>query len=285
MKIDKLSQKIEQFHNLSLTETFPCYVGTNETNLSAIKTQLKNLPLSVHCCYIGVSGWYNFDMMVIRRIDRAVIFDINPHQVIFMKQTLNMIKDNDDICDFLLCMKEFLRSKHEMRVNNISNKKYPRICNELCLQFNVSDDIEYISSRTSDNTEYEIIGYAEILRELKRENSWLNNYNFIRQLALDDKIAIICEDICNIISLTKIISLLHENCYEIDTVYLSNISDWIGSATCGATTECANHLKYQNIKDYFKSIAKIIISCDRDNLVQELTLSPNLNKIHLDKTK
>jgi hypothetical protein len=141
--------------------------------------------------------------------DRCVLFDKNNNQVIFLKQTLINVKKSETRYEFLIAMKEYLNLN-----NNIKNIEYARIIKDhgynperlkpfvdsihkSCLLFwpNISSDPSYYN--------YNIHGdiMDEISYELRRKDSWLStdtNYNYIRNLVLTDKIAILCEDITNI---------------------------------------------------------------------------------------
>lgn len=71
-----------------------------------------------------------------------------------------------------------------------------------------------------------ITAKEEMMIEFNREGSWLSNeetYQYIRTLALNDKIAAITEDIRNTHRLTDIPDLLYQFGITIDTIYLSNI--------------------------------------------------------------
>lgn len=66
--------------------------------------------------------------------------------------------------------------------------------------------------------------------EQQRETSWLftdERYHYIRNLALTDKIAVITQSICAYESFLRIRSVLTENAIQIDTIYVSNIGEWI----------------------------------------------------------
>ena len=88
---------------------------------------------------------------------------------------------------------------------------------------NVSDDPVY-----SDHCR--IIEEPEL--ELQRKSSWLysnERYAHIRKLALEDKIALITENICAFEKYNKIFCFLNDNMIQIDTVYVSNISEWMNN--------------------------------------------------------
>jgi hypothetical protein len=238
--VDTLSRKIREKHNYDLNIKNYCYIGTNETNLLlTIKSLKQETENNLHKCHIGISGWYNFDIIYMRNSNRGIFFDCNSNQITFLKWTLINIKDSYSRNDFINKMEEYINmmnniysEEHKIIVknygyndNNWTNAARNKI-HETCILFypNISEDILYsnftITSNVADEIKYELI----------REGSWLSteeSYQYIRKLVLADKIAVLCEDIRNKSTFEYIANILYENNVIMDTIYLSNIADYI----------------------------------------------------------
>ena len=59
-------------------------------------------------CHIGVSGYYNFDIAILRKSNRIIIFDNNEQQIKFMKQTLKSINISKNREEFINNMMSYL---------------------------------------------------------------------------------------------------------------------------------------------------------------------------------
>ena len=218
-----LSKKIRKYHNTNIKPKWidTIYIGTNEINLSQSKRILEqpNKTNYNDCCHIGVAGWYNLDIGWWRKSNYVFIFDINPQQVQFMEHTIRILLTSTSRRDFvdnlIMCLDEV----------------YTKNSESMIFSPNVSSDESYekINNITPGNSDLrnEVI---QILYELTRFGSWLSSdtsYTYIKQLVIADKIVIFCEDIRSVDIFKKISSLLKENHIIIDTIYLSNIYDWL----------------------------------------------------------
>ncbi len=89
---------------------------------------------------------------------------------------------------------------------------------------NISDTYPY----TVDAGHFSVMD--EVGLEFKRETSWLytdDRYAHLRELALQDKIVLITESICETSTFSAICKILRDNMVPIDTVYISNIAEWM----------------------------------------------------------
>ncbi len=219
-KENPLSKCIRKCDNKDLTEAAPIgvYISTNETGLAKTREILNNTPKIKDGCHIGFSGWHNFDIMVIRKSDYAIICDINPENAYFLHHVLEMIKNNSDRLHFVGAAASYVKKVD--RTNIIDPNKLET---SVAFQPNVSEDPIY------DDV---VFPSDEIPIELKREGSWLNtdeSYQYIRKLAQNDKIVLISENILNTATFEKIKNVLQNNNFQIDSLYVSNIHDYMNT--------------------------------------------------------
>lgn len=125
--IDPLSQKIRSFHNLNINKNDLCYIGTNDYGLSRINKILReNNKETTETCHVGVSGYYNFDIAVLRKSNRIIIFDNNEQQIKFMKQTLKSINISKNREEFINNMMSYLNIKYQEHSILLNEKHYNR---------------------------------------------------------------------------------------------------------------------------------------------------------------
>lgn len=97
--------------------------------------------------------------------------------------------------------------------------------------FNLSNDELYKNLNYTEHNNLDS-GIDDVIYELGRDGSWLSldkYYNHIRNLALEDKIAIFCEDVKSVNIFKRIGNILKENDMYIDTLYLTNIKNFMSS--------------------------------------------------------
>ena len=164
--MDDISTKIRSYHNDNIKSNEPCFIGTNEQNLSVIEKILIQ-PIKIEHgiqCHIGFSGWYNFDIAYWRKSDRIILCDINCTQIEFLKQTLYIIRQNRIRQAFLAHMILYLDERM------------------MTFSLNVNEDKAYESFRSYGTSRDEI---NQVSYEFERLGSWLNNdksYTYIRKL-------------------------------------------------------------------------------------------------------
>ena len=223
--MDPLTKKIKLHHNLNLESIHACYIGTNEQNLTMIH-HLLNQPCKKTMdtqCHIGVSGYYNFDLICWRKSDRAILFDCNPNQVTFMKHTLNMIRTCPSREQFKIQMLHYFKIKKDAFLGGVGEKCNYKDAMLFCP--NISEDDSYKGL-------FEATEEIQLVFEFKRPLSWLytdESYLYIKNLIIQDKIAIFCEDITNTPTFNKINQLLIDNHIHVDTIYVSNLFNWLNT--------------------------------------------------------
>lgn len=228
VKVDRLTEKLRGFDNIELMLPLPnqsgVYINTNEKGVSNLMMALCKQPLIAEAFHVGFSGWHNFDIMAQRRSSRALICDINPENALFLYYALKYIRRHNNRFEFIKAMTLFVKNHtyEGTRTNayreSLLGKVSPKSI-KFCL--NVSEEYPYAEHFTV---------LEEIGLELKRETSWLYDdarYAHIRNLAVNDKIALITESICETQTFFAISRVLRDNSVQIDTLYVSNISEWM----------------------------------------------------------
>lgn len=188
------------------------FINTNESGTQTTAQRLREFPRVNQGCHIGFSGWHNFDIMALRQSTRGIICDINPENALFLYFALGNLRKCADRKTFVDAMIEIER-KHDY--SGMQRK------NPLGIYFgppNASLEWPYFSDEHITESEFSL--------ELLRETSWLYNderYAHIRTLAMQDKIALITENICAHDKFGELMEFLKLNGICVDTVYLSNI--------------------------------------------------------------
>jgi hypothetical protein len=230
VKEDPISKRLRRFDNLELKAPLPTYSGvyinTNERGSADTAKVLAQIPLVTQPCHIGFSGWHNFDIMAQRLSARALICDINPENALFLSHVLKFAGLYNNRHEFVEQMSQFVKKNHYVGARkNIDREPWlsPIESTSISFSLNVNEEPPY-------DDHYSV--FEEVELELQRPTSWLftdERYAHIRNLALTDKVALITESIFAVESFTNIAKLLRENSAQIDTVYVSNISEWINS--------------------------------------------------------
>jgi hypothetical protein len=196
---DNFSKKINSFNAGNLEQSVAgVYIGCNETETENIQHVLEDIKINGGC-HIGFSSWYNFDIMVIRQSERGILCDFNPETRKFI---------NISLAGAVACPNRFaFVDGINKYVGKFFCKFSPNVKNGVCI--------------TADE---------EVEGELTREGSWLSSdesFSYIKKLAREGKISVITEDIRNDDLFRKIAKILQDNSISIDTVYLSNIGEYM----------------------------------------------------------
>lgn len=220
---DSTQNPFMRFDNLAARgEINGLYITTNEKNLATTDQLLANHPLRENTIHIGCASWHNLDIMCKRKSNFGLIVDFNPKNAEFIKKTLELVQTSESRNIFVSNMITYLNSLEEKEREIFFHKDQEGL---------PTDRIE---------------------KELVREGSWLGHpesYEFIKNLASNNKITSITEDIKNYKNFSEIRKYLDANNILIDTVYLSNI---------------CNFMRTKNDQESFaKSITHIV---DKDTL-------------------
>jgi len=199
--INPISTSLAKFDNLTVKgQVNGLYITTNETNLAATDEFLKAHPPREQTLHLGCANWYNFDIMCKRKSNYGLIVDFNPKNAAFIKKTIEIVKASESREVFTSTIITYLNSLHGKERNLFFHGDQQGL---------PTDRIE---------------------KELCREGSWLENeesYAFIKNLASNEQIIAITENITNHKKFSKIREFLDLNHILIDTVYLSNICNFM----------------------------------------------------------
>lgn len=196
---DPLSNKLRKFSDGACSgHIVGVYLTTNECGLVEVKRRLTEKPQVAGSCHIGFSGMHNFDIMAIRRSAWGLICDFNPDNKVFIEKTVQILRDSQSRAEFVKEMTKAATAKNHIQFSvNVNNPSFPE---------------------------------EEIRGELTREGSWLANdesFSYIRGLALQDRIASINLDIRDTATCKKIAAVFQDNAIQLDTLYLSNICNYM----------------------------------------------------------
>ncbi|HEY4832297.1 MAG TPA: hypothetical protein VIH61_07040, partial [Waddliaceae bacterium] len=195
------SNSFAKFDNLAVRgQVNGLYITTNEKNLAATDQLLATHPLRENTVHIGCASWHNLDIMCKRKSNFGLIVDFNPKNAEFIKKTIEIVQVSESRNVFVSNMIAYL--------NSLEGKER---------------DIFFHKDQDGLPT-------GRIEKELLREGSWLQNqesYEFIKNLASNDKITAITEDIKNHKKFSEIREYLDAHHILVDTVYLSNICNFM----------------------------------------------------------
>lgn len=202
---DPISNGLNAFNNEEVQgQINGIYITTNETNLGATAQILKDhLRPKTKTIHIGCATWHNLDIMCVRKSDYGLIVDFNPKNKEFIQKTIELIKISPTRDAFKKAMVAYLKSL---------GKEERKLFFHRDLKSLPTDRIE---------------------QELTRVGSFLQsdeNYLFIKELVFNNRLHAITENITNCDTFLKIKEYLAKNNVLIDTVYLSNICNFMNTA-------------------------------------------------------
>ena len=200
---DPLSKKFRNLDNKSTKNPFEAggvFVVTNEIDFKEVLQFMDKVPLTFDGCHIGVAAWHNFDIMVARNSGRGILCDINPDNTKFLSKTLELLRKSEDRKDFIEKTCSYVHGERTIQFDDCTSS-------DPCYQgiYSLRNEIKY---------------------ELKKDGSWLSTekgFQHIKGLAMNDKIAVLTEDICVTDKFVQIAKLLTDNGIPIDSLYLSNV--------------------------------------------------------------
>ena len=176
------------------------YVVCNETSYHETLSLLRQLPRNDNGVHIGWACQFNYDVIACRQPQYAIICDINT----------NMHNLYKKICFLLL-------SKIDRETFN----------QELLLFFSQPEIQEKLSYTHEFSTP------LELLQKLQWEGSWLtcdDKYELIQDMHTQKRIVYRMLDITDDSGyFSALHSWLNTNCLEVDTLYASNIIEWLKS--------------------------------------------------------
>lgn len=162
-------------------------------------------------CHIGCEAFFNFDIMCMRKSNYGIIFDLNPRNkkliIIIQKLIITSNSRKDFIEKLTEKLTPIVENDKELKNNEKIINKYDQ--NECPLQ--------------------------RINKELERDNSWLStdeNFAHIKSLFEKNQIIAITQNIANNQQFLFLVTKLHNQGICIDSIYLSNLSNWVKDKFC-----------------------------------------------------
>jgi len=182
------------------------YITTNETGLENTYAFLARQPKRDQpTIHIGCAAWYNLDIIYARKSTYGLIVDFNPKNGEFIKKTVDLINSCESREAFKSSMIEYL---HSLKGEERGLFFHP-------------DQLGLPTDRIEE--------------ELSRKGSWLEteeSYQYIkRELVSKNRLIAITEDIRNSEKFSQIRQFLDTNGIAIDTVYESNICNFMYRVT------------------------------------------------------
>lgn len=215
---DDISKQLRKFDNAEIRTPITLhevYLTTNERVSNDVTDTIKSTPNQPNSIHIGFSGLHNFNIIAQRKSSRALICDINPENALFFYFVLKILCESKDRFEFAKKITDFLDDHEAYKFMNEGDDS------SLSIGFygNVGDDNIY-----GDNP------LDQIHRQLQLKDSWLStdeSFEFIKKLAIDDKIAVITENILATNTFKRIREYLDDQQINIDSLYISNIQNYI----------------------------------------------------------
>jgi hypothetical protein len=212
-----LSRRLRDLSNESCSgKVIGVYITSNEAGIEEARRVLKDTPKVQGGCHIGFSGWHNLDIMAERRSDHGLICDFNSDNKRFIEKTLTVLKGAETREGFAREMVRTVQKIEQVFSKNLRDRG-------LMAPPPFSPPLDGVLFDTKD----------EIRNELQREGSWLakeESFQYIKSLAKRDLIAVITGDIRDTERFQKITKIYHDNAIPVDSLYLSNICDYMKEA-------------------------------------------------------
>ena len=211
-----LSQKLRKLNDITCSGcVMGVFITTNEKGTEKTRQDLIRLPKLDNGCHVGFSGLHNFDIIAYRRSKYGLICDYNPQNTIFVSQVLEIVKNSKTREECVASICAYVQKAQRKYIKIGSQTPIPKVQE---IEFSVN-----ILTECVEPTE-------EIEKELTREGSWLatkEDFQYIKALALSDRIVAINADIRDTHRFKEIEKNIKESELEIDTLYVSNICAYV----------------------------------------------------------
>lgn len=188
------------------------YAFTNEANREKTIQTLTAAPRQgPNEAHIGCAGFNNFDFVFHKRVKFCLLFDINSNMKIFLDEVIAFIRTSDTRDKFAVAMTAYF-NKYTQKASIAADFFAPE---QPKLRINNPSTLE-----------------KTFKSELENKISWLyseESYQYVRKMALEDRISVISEDIRTTESFKKVAQFLALNSITVGSLYLSNVYDYMKS--------------------------------------------------------
>lgn len=202
---DSIAHDLSQFNQAKVTgQIHGIYITTNEKDLEKSLNYYKTHPPSAQpSMHIGCAAWHNLDIISARKSSYGLIIDFNPKNRQFVEKTAELIQANSSRQLFKKAIVEYL--------NSLTGK---------------NREIFFHPDQKKSPVE-------KIKDELSREGSWLEsdeNYLYVKEMVSKGKLIAITVSLTHPETFIRLRQYLKAKDISIDTLYLSNICNFMKSA-------------------------------------------------------
>jgi len=206
------------------------FVNSNERGMQSVGTVLKSRSFDGEGCHVGVSAWHNYDIAAATRLKKLVIADFAQVTHDFHATSIELLKSCTTREEFIKQIaKKLLDATDGPVTENDFMHHFQLIIWENDIPVKLEDRYQQIASGEL----YDKI--VEALKiEMNRSGSWLSSddhFNYIRTLAVQGNIVSYHTNLADQNSFRSFSAKLNQICSTVNTLYLSNVQDWIHSSS------------------------------------------------------
>lgn len=190
--------QVSALDHASPNDYYRCFLTTNERSATKVFKNLVGHEGS-NRVHIGCSGWQNFDLISNLKSNYAIIVDIAKSTRMIYQVTEQEIKTADNRQDFL--------------------EKVATVFQKMPIAISVGSKHFYREDIAK-----------ELILELNKPNSWLasdEKFEFIKKMFAEKRIVFLGVDFKETPIFSKINQVIRDNGLSLDTLYLSNVIDWL----------------------------------------------------------
>ncbi|MGA8165631.1 MAG: hypothetical protein WB791_11555 [Waddliaceae bacterium] len=224
--IQSLGKHIPVISDKNLTNT-PSYISTNEEGLDKVREILGNIPKHPNGVHLGVSGWHNYDIMALRKSKCGILVDLNKSQSAFNLFTLNEIFNKIE------------KTPQWMQV----------------FQPGVSESRDAFTP------------YEQLESETLRPGSWLSDdesFEHIKAMAQEGRIFVVTADFQDTPFFEAVRETLEAQNLIIDTLYTSNIHDYIPPENADRFQHTVKVLSHEDTQHIYSSTQDKLLQTIKD---------------------
>lgn len=186
-------------------KTFPVYLRTNEVALGHVTDILTRSQRAPRGCHIGFSGWHNFNIISDRRSEFGIICDKSWYSTELLEGTFRILRDSTSKEDFKVKIRAYI-AEVSSRIP-IELQPYRDASGRGKISTTIEEELEVALSKSWFSNE--------------------ENFRYIKMLATTRRMVAITVDIFDKPRIDQIVGICRKNHLLIDTVYLTNIRQYV----------------------------------------------------------